>query len=60
MRARKRVRPSPVTIDPHQIEGPRHPAPETNVRITTASEVRIRRDHVLDAAMSATASAGHT
>jgi hypothetical protein len=60
MRARKRVRFSPVVISAHQLQEPCDPAPEANVRVTAASEVGIRRDHLLDAATSATASGGHT
>jgi len=58
-RAKKRVSPNPATIDPHQIQGPRHEACETNVSVEVTREVATRRDQLLDAVTSATASTGH-
>ena len=57
-RARKRVRPSPATIDAHQIHGPRPETCETKVSTAAATEVATRRGQLREAVMSATASAG--
>jgi hypothetical protein len=58
-RARKRVSTNPATIDPHQIQGPRHEACETNVSVEAAREVAMRRDQQVEDATRATASTGH-
>ena len=58
--AQNSVSASPATIDPHQIQGPRHEAWEAKVSAEDSTATVISLGQLPSAAISATASTGHT